>query len=562
MKGLPQSPRDNIVIYYDNYFRLQWKYAIFKDVVMSLYTGAIYNNVKICEKILSKNLVDRYKNLYSNGMCMAGEHGHLDIMKLLLPKSDVFFDNGKILKYCAIGGNLDCLNFVLSFYEGEVDSKGIDWKHSKDIGNAQIWACKNGNLNVLKILIERFNICVSHYYTLCINNATSHGHYDCLVYLIELFDMVTFKENYVIIYEVSPLQLAAIKGYIDCVKYLTNYFDDYHDAFKEAIKHNHEDCATFLIDYCKDTFIESELNALLDVTSKNGYVNCLALLISHISTDELMVYIQGALKNATSYGQLECLKLLSVYVENNEHELSWMLVNVLKSKNIDCLLYLIDISMGKVKFDEAFCVSIYENFTDAVSILLAHVDYKTVRQIYEYVCGHTNLEIVHMLTKICKIDKEIILKGFNNALLKQKFYTIKFLLTYLPKKRISPALFNAINNGYHEGVMLLTPYVAESDIKRGKNPIAFAVEKKKSWDILKTLVEHFCKTEWCTEALKVAAKKGYIHHLKIVLPYADPTDNNFEAIKLAFMEKNEACVDALIPCTDTRLLLELGIIAY
>lgn len=145
-------------------------------------------------------------------------------------------------------------------------------------------------------------------------------------------------------------------------------------------------------------------------------------------------------------------------------------------------------------------------------------------QIFTSAAKSGNVECLNLLLPFCD-PKNSDSKALKTAVLYKHIDAIEFLIPL------------SDTQGVHANEMLL-------DVVKTSEP-----HNSKSREVA-VLLQLPYLTKNTTEALKIAAEKGDVEVLKLLIPVSDPKDNNSQALLIAVENKHVECVRRLIPVSD------------
>lgn len=287
---------------------LSEKYIISKNDKNNIILSSIHN-LDICTVKILENANFNFDHF----LTCACENGKLDIVKHLVSKGvNVNEEDTVSLKYACEYGHIQIVDFLIKNNANINDSLGIVVACEKgfiDIvkllidNGAKIeeclkYACKSGNLNLVKYLIEQKEVDVNEDNTLSLCYACKYNYIEIVKYLIE--KNANIDDSYAMIN-------ACLHGYDDIVQLLIDnggdvnieFFNEWYEEIyypiTYAVENNHLSTVELLIKHNANIHIDDESS--LSIACQKGYVEIVKLLIKnganiHVNDDVLSVFLE------------------------------------------------------------------------------------------------------------------------------------------------------------------------------------------------------------------------------------------------------------------------------
>jgi hypothetical protein len=431
-------------------------YWMINKIPDELYKFVIKNKDKINMKVLNNlfymnDLIKQISFIViitNDKICSyASENGYLDLLKYA--HKNAYFWNEETCNIAAKNGHLGCLKYA--------HENGCIW----DIHTC-ISAGKNGHLDCLKYAHE--NGCTWNEYIKIYT--ASNGHLDCLMYAHEN-GCPWEEDNKDIHYEIGlwnkTCSCASQNGHLDCLKYAHEHGCpwDSHTcsgaAFKghlDCLKYAHENGCPWNIylssgcgyleclKYAHENGCPLSNYACIGLAEK-GHLNCLKYV--HENGCSLC---HEALSSVAFYGHLNCLK----YIHENGYILNGcayeyilddsVLRNVIRSRNIDCIKYIIK-NKYTCKISKLYKkrkIIIQEKLTNKlIKIESILYNLKCYKSIFFKICNSFNI----WSYKSLQITQQPILKYDYKTINKQQ----KILYKQINKNKYNK-IFNRMNYTY------------------------------------------------------------------------------------------------------------------
>jgi hypothetical protein len=153
----------------------------------------------------------------------------------------------EIFENCCEYGTVDKLNYLLNNSHKKLDV------HFDD-DQSYILACKNGHIDVIKILFSHDTICsYDNFYGICC--ACEYNHIDIVKYIIEMNPYIDIKASSGISKTYSPFIVSCEKNNLEIVQYLWENLDigeDYITGYEYACIRDNYDVVKYLFNVLGD----------------------------------------------------------------------------------------------------------------------------------------------------------------------------------------------------------------------------------------------------------------------------------------------------------------------
>jgi ankyrin repeat protein len=175
-----------------------------------LFFSAAFGSQESLNLILKKGMdVTAEDGDNNNLLTIAAKSGNVDVLKYLMPKFNLSGDDGYRALLAAISNNQSETSTILIKNKAKIASNTTDTLE----GNMLSLACMNGNLGIVKLLVN--NGYPKDGYNQALQMAAQYNRVEILRYLIRVKFDVNSSFN-----EETPLGTASFWGNIDCVKLL------------------------------------------------------------------------------------------------------------------------------------------------------------------------------------------------------------------------------------------------------------------------------------------------------------------------------------------------------
>lgn len=234
-----------------------------------------------CARLLRQRIGFRYCTRASR---IAADAGHVDCLRLLIPRSKPNAQDSHALAFAAAKGRLECVKLLIPV--SRISSAKMQ---------PLFLAAAGGHAECVTLLIPVSN---AKNRILALFRAAGEGRLDCVKLLAP-----TANQNDL----AKALCFAVDEGRIECAKFLAplcNSQSDYCSALRNAAIHGHADCLTLLISTFQPN---AEYSKILCSAASRGQAECVNVLLALVdpSADD-----HRALRHAVIAGHLESARLL------------------------------------------------------------------------------------------------------------------------------------------------------------------------------------------------------------------------------------------------------------
>jgi ankyrin repeat protein len=226
---------------------------------------------------IAKYLIDNVNGIdFDESFSAACGTGNIDIVKYLSNKKkpNINFINDASFRVACRNQHINIMDFLLNIPYNNIDVNAL--------GEALIYSCKKGYINVVKFLYNDTNININIINNKAFMIACHNGHIDIVKYLIDIpnnnIDINT-SNNF-------PIMSACKNGHIEIIKFLhtikpNNYIFQKYDLYHMACINKHVDIFDFLFTVGSMYNKKSNMLRLLRNSCNNGCINNIKFLFEY-----------------------------------------------------------------------------------------------------------------------------------------------------------------------------------------------------------------------------------------------------------------------------------------
>ncbi|KAF8344870.1 ankyrin repeat-containing domain protein [Amanita rubescens] len=290
-----------------------------------LHQASFHGNTQVVQCLLDNGAdVDLYSEELGTPLQAACLEGHFQLVKLLIERgADVNMVGGSRLGnalHAAICGNhVDIASYLIekgahvllgmNHLQNAVSKGNLQYHPKLDASNALNWALAdasfNGNIELVRILLEKYNVDANGLEGIAVINASLNGHLEVLKVLEAAGGMSSGCEG--------ALQVAAYMGRQDTLEHLLEHrsFDvnhcesNDHTALEDALIGGYPEIAKMLIE--KGADVNGSEGMALEMAARRGYADVVKMMIERGAA---MNGVKYALEQGVNEGWVDVVKVL------------------------------------------------------------------------------------------------------------------------------------------------------------------------------------------------------------------------------------------------------------
>jgi ankyrin repeat protein len=214
-----------------------------------------------------------------------------------------------------------------------------------------------GNLDIIKFLVDRYNIDLNENDNIVLLLSAKYGHLDIVKYLVELYNTKHGTRDVNIKDYNRAICWASKNGHLHIIKYFIeesgltgiDIHADYEEALQQSAKYGHLEVVQFLVEQGANIYIEDGI--VFHFSAMNNHLEVVKFLIEH--DKDAYKYCEEALLWAANNGHMEVVKYLVgsgqggvVIHDDNERTLRCSTLRC--SINLKIVKYLTDPSINAI----------------------------------------------------------------------------------------------------------------------------------------------------------------------------------------------------------------------
>lgn len=341
----------------------------------------IYNHEHVLDQQMNlemlKKLTTEYSVDYGRSLMLATEHGHLEVIKLLIANG-LHSDQDSALKH----------------------------------------ASRNGHLEIVKVLIENgANVNIDDY---PLTSASLHGHLEVVKFLLQNINPDYFKINPNVL--ALSFRYASSNGHLEIVKLLKNLGANIHAhkdyALREAITNNHLEVVKFLIkhgnyksyllhrDIWDDRY---EFSYFVYLASEKDYSDIVEFLLEYYPLNDIKI------KYAIKHGLFHIFDEKIILEETDEDGLREESIFIREGNRIDTYIKGIRVASAFRKTKKSSCVKCNSGVEEPTTKEIKHVKEESLNDMSErnflWACENNSFKIIKKIRG--EVNKETLIDGLD-----------------------------------------------------------------------------------------------------------------------------------------------------
>ena len=306
------------------------------NLSMECFIGAIdIGDVDYVKKYLEENKI--HTGCLENALERSSRSGHLEVVKCILKvyQADFFYDNEYLLRYSALNGHLNVVKYLVENFDINRE-------------DALRWSAQNGHFKVVEYLISTgVNVNIDNNYPLI--SAAGNGHLSLVKYLVSKGADVHAKDD-------RPLRWSAYNGQLHVVKYLVeehnaNIHADNEYALRYSAENGHLNVVKYLVSLGANIHAEDEHG--LKWSADKGHLHVVKYLVEECQAD-IHAHDDAAIRWSISRGHLQVVEYLvsrgaNIMAKNGE-----ALVLAARNGYLKLVKYLLSVRIPMDKFGTSF----------------------------------------------------------------------------------------------------------------------------------------------------------------------------------------------------------------